>query len=188
MGFLNFLFTKKTIDSFNPDFSKPEYDNWINYLNNGGTTEQWNRLIKENNWKFVDDEVEKHFAYEREFRPVFNEYHKLLELIKHQWSDLYKSKNYDGKLATRIEKECREAISYYEMIKHIDLKHGQAPLNGSPAFTKLALLYERREDYEKAILVCKQAISQGMDERSRLTRMIKKARRAPTTEEIQLLN
>ena len=40
MGLLSKLFAKNVF-SFQPDFSKTEYDNWLEYLSQGGTTEKW---------------------------------------------------------------------------------------------------------------------------------------------------
>lgn len=188
MGFLKFLFTGKATDAFKPDFTKSEYDNLTEYLDMGGATKQWKTLKKENKWKFPKDEVDKHMEYERELRPVFNKYSDLLALIKRQWSDLYKSKDYNSKLASKIEKECYEAISYYEQVQNIDRRHNQPTMNGSPVYTKLALLYERRGDYEKGIEICKMAIKVGMGEDGRMEKLIKKAGRTPTDEEMKLID
>ena len=40
MGLLSKLFAKNAF-SFQPDFSKSEYDNWLDYMGMGGTDEQW---------------------------------------------------------------------------------------------------------------------------------------------------
>lgn len=188
MGFLSSIFKGKGSLGFTPDFTKSEYDNWLDYIDEGGTSEQWNSLKKENKWRFPKDRAEKHMKYETELRPVFNKYSELLEFIKHQWSDLYKSKDYNSKLAAKIEQECYKAITYYEQIRNIDKRHNQPMMNGSPAFTKLALLYERRGDYEKGIEVCKMATKAGMYEIGRMKKLIKKAGRTPTDEEIKLIN
>lgn len=188
MGFFKFLFTGKATDAFNPDFTKSEYDNWTEYLDMGGTTKQWKTLKKENKWKFPKDEVDKHMEYEKELRPVLNKYCELLKLVKHQWSDLYKSKDYNSKLASKIEKECYEAISYFEQVQNIDKRHNQPTMNGSPVYSKLAILYERRGDYEKGIEVCKMATKVGMSEYDRMEKLIKKAGRTPTDEELKLIN
>ena len=44
---------------FKPDFSKTEYDNWLDFLDNGGTSEEWESLKKKNLWHFKHDCVEK---------------------------------------------------------------------------------------------------------------------------------
>ena len=188
MGLLKFLFTGKATDAFKPDFAKSEYDNWLDYVSMGGTDKQWKSLKRENKWNFPKDSTEIFMEYEKEFRPVFNKYSKLLELIKHQWPDLYKSKDYNSKLASKIEKECYEALSYYEQVQNIDRSHNQHTMNGSPVYTKLALLYERRGDYESGIEVCKMAIKVGMSEHGRMEKLIKKAGRTPTVEEMKLIN
>ena len=188
MGLLKFLFTGKATDAFKPDFAKSEYDNWLDYVSMGGTDKQWKSLKRENKWNFPKDSTEIFMEYEKEFRPVFNKYSKLLELIKHQWPDLYKSKDYNSKLALKIEKECYEAISYFEQIQNIDKCHNQPVMNSSPMYTKLALLYERRGDYEKGIEACKMAIKVGMGEHGRMEKLIKKAGRTPTDAEMELIN
>lgn len=188
MGFFNLIFKGSKCQVFTPDLNKSEYDNCLDYLNKGGTTEQWEALKNENKWKFPKDEVDKHMEYEWELRPIFNKYSETLELIKNQWSNLYKSKDYNGKLASKIEKECYEAISYFEQVQDIDRRHNQPTMNGSPVYTKLALLYERRGDYEKGIEVCKMAIKVGMGEYGRMEKLIKKAGRIPTDEEMKLIN
>lgn len=188
MGFFKFFFTGKAIDDFKPDFTKSEYYNWMDYLDKGGTTEQWKVLMKENRWNFPKNKVDKHLEYEKELCPIFNKYSELLELIKRQWSDLYKSKDYNSTLALKIEKECYEAISYFEQIQNIDKCHNQPVMNSSPIYTKLALLYERRGDYEKGIEACKMAIKVGMGEHGRMEKLIKKAGRTPTDAEMELIN
>ena len=44
MGLFNILFKKTGQTNFVPDFQISEYDNWLNFLNNGGTTEEWESL------------------------------------------------------------------------------------------------------------------------------------------------
>ena len=87
-----------------------------------------------------------------------------------------------------MEHNCLAAISYYKEIRAIDAKYNQAPMEGTLAFPKLALLYERQGDFEKSISICKAACNEGMEEKSRLKRMIKKAGRAPTAEELKLID
>ena len=54
MGLLSKLFTKNAF-SFQPDFSKTEYDNWLNYMSMGGTDAQWKSLKIKNNWNFPNE-------------------------------------------------------------------------------------------------------------------------------------
>jgi hypothetical protein len=50
------------------------------------------------------------------------------------------------------------------------------------------MLYEKQGRFEEAVEVCKQAYSIGMDERSRMVRMIKKAGRNPTQDEQRMID
>lgn len=72
-------------------------------------------------------------------------------------------------------------------MREIDIKYGERTPTNIPAFKRLAMLYERRTNYEKSVDICKQAISLGMDERSRMVRMIKKAGRTPTVDEHNII-
>lgn len=187
MGFFSKLFAG-TVFTFKPDFSKTEYENWLEYLHVGGTDSEWKELKSQNHWKFKTDPIEKFSNYDSELRPIFSEYNRLVKMIKEQWSVLYNSNNYTGQLAQNIEHNCLKAISCYKEIRVIDMKYNQDLMIGSPAFTKLALLYERQGNFEKSICICKMACSLGIDEKSRLKRMIKKAGRTPTAEELELID
>lgn len=189
VGFLDFVTTSVKLlrRNFVPDFTLPEYDNWLNFLNAGGTTEEWEKKKKEKGWSFPEDENEKFIEYQEELHPLFDQYLKLVKEIEKTWSILYNSKEYYGETALIVEKKCLEAILYYKKARNIDLKYGQSAMSGSLAFTKLALLYERQRKYEEAIMVCKEALSLEIDESSRLFRMIKKANRTPTKEEKELV-
>lgn len=187
MGLLSKLFAKNVF-SFQPDFSKTEYDNWLEYLSQGGTTEKWKILKKENKWTFNPDPVEKHMKHEKEFRPVFKKYYDLMNKIESQWSTVYHSKDYTCKLACEIEKECYETIKLFEKLREIDLKYGETPMSGSKVFNRLAILYERQKNYEKAITVCKLACNLGIDETNRMKIMLSKAGRNASEEETYLMN
>lgn len=151
---------------------------YVNAINNMNIFKKVAGILNNNN--HPNDKVEreinlrKHLAYEKEMRPVFNEYMKSLDYIKHNWTYVYKSKDYNSKLANHIEKECWNAIKKYEDLQAIDKKHNKECLKGSKAFTQLAILYERRNDFESAINVCNKAISFGMDESKRITRLSNK--------------
>ena len=169
---------------FTPDFSKSEYDNWLDFIDKGGTSEEWSKLVSNNNWHFKEDVFEK---YQKEVKEAADNYFYLLSLIQREWSVLYNLKDYNGNQATEFEKMCLKDIVYYKEMRKIDLKYNEkTPLN-VPAFTRLAMLYEKQGEYEKAVLICKEACYLGIDERSRLIRMIKKIGRTPTAEETALI-
>ncbi len=110
MGLFSKLFAG-TVFTFKPDFSKTEYENWLEYLHVGGTDSEWKELKKRNHWKFKPDPIEKFSKYDSELRPVFSEYGELIKIIKEQWSALYNSNNYTGQLAQTVERNCIKAIS-----------------------------------------------------------------------------
>lgn len=188
MGFLKFLFTEKATDTFKPDFTKSEYDNWLDYVSMGGTDGQWKSLKRENKWSFQKDSTEIFMEYQKEVKPVADKYYTLLEKIEKDWSTLCNLKDYTGTLSQEIEQECLDSIHWFNKMHAIDIKYSETSPKNIPAFKRLAMLYERRSDYERATDVCKQAISLGMDERSRMLRMIKKAGRTPTADEMELIN
>ena len=188
MGFLKFLFTEKATDTFKPDFTKSEYDNWLDYVSMGGTDGQWKSLKRENKWSFQKDSTEIFMEYQKEVKPVADKYYTLLEKIEKDWSTLYNLKDYTGTLSQKIEQECLDSIHWFNKMHAIDIKYSETSPKNIPAFKRLAMLYERRSDYERAIDMCKQAISLGMDERSRMLRMIKKTGRTPTADEMELIN
>lgn len=187
MGVLSKLFSKN-IFSFQPDFSKTEHDNWLEYLSQGGTTEKWKILKKEHKWTFKPDPVEKQMKHEKEFRPVFNKYYDLINGIETKWSTVYHTKDYTCKLACEIEKECYEAIKLFGKLREIDLKYGETPMSGSKVFKRLAILYERQKNYEKSIAACKLACNLGINETARMKSMISKAGRDASREETSLMN
>ena len=185
MGLFSKLFSKQI--SFEPNFTLTEYENWLEYLHLGGNDNEWARLKREHNWHFKYDPIDTHLNYEKEMRPIFKKYYSISENIEHLWSELYNSKNYHGLLAKEIEKNCYKAPAFYDQLCKVDLKYGEVPLKTN-LFKRLALLYERQDEYEKSIETCKKAFTYGIDERKRMMRMIKKAGRTPTAEELKLLN
>lgn len=188
MGFLKSLFTGRSTDVFKPDFTKSEYDNWLDYVSMGGTDKQWKSLKRENKWSFPKDSTEIFMEYQKELKPISDKYYALLEKIEKDWSTLYNLKEYTGTLAQKVENECIDAINYFKEMHAIDIKYGESSPQNIPAFRRLAMLYERQGKYESSVAVCKQAISLDMDERARMLRMIKKAGRTPTDAEMELIN
>ena len=112
----------------------------------------------------------------------------MITQIKSDWSRLIHIKDYKSTLANKIEKDCLAAIVLYEKIQKIDKKYDEDPMTGSPVFSKLALLYERRNEYENAISVCKKAYEFKIDETNRMLKLIKKAGREPTEEERKIIS
>ena len=178
---------KKKHVRFAPDFEKSEYDNWLDFISCGGTSEEWRNLKSKKQWQFRDSETEKTMRHLAEVKKVADEYFDQMQKIENDWSVLYNLGSYTNTLADNLEKDCLENIANYNKMRKIDKKYGVKSPENIPAFRRLAMLYGKQGRYEESIEICKQAYSCGMDERSRMLRMIKKAGRNPTPEELNLL-
>lgn len=177
MGIFN-IFKKKPSKSFSPDLSLSEYENWLAYVEKGGTTDEWERLKRENHWKFKPDKTEIFLKQRESLKPFEkNRYYSLMEQIQTNWTNLYNSKDYHGKLAKNMENDCLQDIRYYEELWNEEKKYETPDIRSVPTFTRLAMLYEKQGRYEECINICKKAIGFGVDERNRMNRMIKKAER-----------
>lgn len=185
MGFFKKLFTAviNAGANFTPDFGKTEYENWLEFLSRGGTTDEWKTLKRLNNWNFREDAISVYTKYQNELKPVSDKYYALMAKIERNWSVLYNSKNYTGRLAVAFEKDCLDDIAYYKKMYEIDSKYDKKSPPNVPAYRRLAMLYEKQERFEEAVTVCKEALLYGIDKRSRMLRMIKKAGRSPSAEE-----
>lgn len=182
------LFGIKKRVKFVPNFKKSDYDNWLNFVAEGGTNKEWEQKKKKNNWIFPESEAEKFMRYQKEVNTVADTYYSQMQKIQEDWSTLYNLGAYTGILADKFEKACLTNIANYKEMRRIDKKYGQKTATNIPAFKRLAMLYEKQERFEDAVEVCKQAYSLGMDERNRMARMIKKAGRKPTPEEQEVFN
>jgi tetratricopeptide (TPR) repeat protein len=182
------LFARKKKIKFVPNFKKPDYDNLLDFIDCGGSSKEWERLKKENQWVFPESEAEKFMRYQKEVKQVSQTYYAQMNRIQEDWSTLYNLSVYTGFFGERFEKLCLANIANYKEMLRIDKKYGKKTATNIPAFKRLAMLYEKQGRFEEAVEVCKQAYSLGMDERSRMVRMIKKAGRKPTQEEQSIID
>lgn len=191
MGFIKGVINFCKNLNYTPDFSLPEYDNWLKFLNQGGTSAQWEYLKTKNHWNFVDINAEIREGYLNDVEPISDKYFTLLEKIQNDWSVLYNLKDYDGPKAELMEKDCIECIRYYKMMQKIDRDYGELSPVNVPAFKRLAMLYEKQKRYEDSVSICTEALRAGAwgdGMQGRLVRMIKKTGRAQTEEETILIN
>lgn len=182
------LFKAMKQNAFTPDFNKDEYSNWIDFIGNGGTDDEWKSLVKENGWEFKED---KFVQYQKKIKPINDKYFSQMHEIEQDWSMLFKSKVYVGENADKLEHKCKNNIDLYKKIKKIDSDYGHTSPENVPAFKRLAMLYEKQGQYEMSISVCVDALKQGAwgcGMQNRLARMIKKAKRNPTSVEMNLIN
>lgn len=182
------LFSRMLRTLFVPNFKKSDYDNWLDFLECGGTSKEWEQLKEKNKWEFPESRVSKFERYQKEVDAVADRYYKQLPRIQKDWSALYNSGKYTGCFAILFERKCLFNIEDYKEMRRIDKKCGQKTATNIPAFKRLAMLYEKQGRFEESVEVCKCAISYGMDERKRMLRMIKKAGRKPTDVEQRIFD
>lgn len=188
MGLFGFLNNKKE-KSYCPDLTKTEYDNWLSFLDQGGTSKEWDKLKKENKWVFQKDPKETSAQYEAKFRPLFNEYYSSALKIKSEWSIISKDKVYTGQRVEPFIELCNHNIESYKKMVKLENKYNEDHLQESEGYKRLAMLYEKQGCIEEVVLICKEAILLGDTKSmpSRLDRMIKKLQRQPTEEERNLI-
>ena len=188
MGLFKFTSNRFNPQKFTPDLNISEYDNWLNFLQKGGTSEQWEQLKSNKQWNFKKDNADIFMKYQKELKPISDKYYSLLKKIQKGWSTLYTNGDFNGEFAESFKKNCLEDIRLYEKMRKIDEKYNEKSPENIPAFKRLSMLYEKQGNYEEAVAVCKKAYVYGMDERERMLRMIKKAGRKPTKEEFDIIN
>ena len=127
---------------------------------------------------FSDMEFYESAEYER-IRTLQDSYYEQMEKIQEAWSVLYNLKAYDSEMADQFESACMEDIRRYPEMRKAE---EGTPVEDDhdlsvPAYTRLAMLYERRKDYDAAIETCVASIrAKGVKgEYARLARMIKKS-------------
>ena len=189
MRFFNFLKSKNQLKpSIHIDAT--EYDSWLTFLERGGSTKEWENLKKECSFVFEESSVERFEKYKKDSHLNNQRYFKLLADIQKNWSVIYKRNRYTGRYAARFESKCLKCIECYKRMREIDKKYGETTPENAPAFKRLAMLYDKQGQPDAAISVCVSALQLGAwgdGMQNRLARMLKKAGRAPTKEEKELL-
>ncbi|MDY4739377.1 tetratricopeptide repeat protein [Absicoccus porci] len=146
--------------------------------------------VDDNDDSYDEKELIKFQKYWNESNQITNEYFDLLERIKRDWSTMYNLHDYTGQIATNLETNCKRSIELFNKWKKVSIKYDQDMPPGAPCYKRLAMLYEKQKKYEESIDVCKEAIHIGVnisDAKPRMVRMIKKAKREPTDEEMKLI-
>lgn len=125
------------------------------------------------------------YKQEREYQQELSEnYFSSLDVLESQWSVISNLKIFNSDQAKEFEKLCYENLrQYFDYADYmISIYPDSPPISHVPAFVRLAMLYERQGDYDKAIAVCVKAIKCGaVNDGSngkmygRLARMIRKS-------------
>lgn len=87
-----------------------------------------------------------------------NKYFSGMEEIEAMWSVLYNLKIVTGEKADMFEQKCLQNISDFQRIPPANIQATREV----PAYTRLAMLYEKQERYDEAIAVCADAIRRGI--------------------------
>ena len=99
----------------------------------------------------------------KEMEKANAKYYNGLDKIESMWSVMYNLKSYEGSNADKFETICYESIKYLGIMINAqkNANYGNSIPLHVPAYVRLAMLYEKREDYEKAINICADAIRAG---------------------------
>lgn len=179
MGFLKNLLTAFFMKPFKPNLLESEEYNHELFLKHRGTEELWRAMKSQ--WVFADNsksEFYDHYKYDEMNKRTYSlesKHIKLREQIESDWSVMYNTKCFVGPLADTFEQLCIEDIKVY--LKSISIKREYVPnleIHHFKTLTRLAMLYDKQGKYSQAIEVCEKAIELGIDERPRLTRLLKK--------------
>ena len=129
--------------------------------------------------------------------PYSNSYYQNMEKIEVMWSVIKNLDLMQSKEAEIFEKLCISNKCDYIKMNEFDKKHNKDYVipPHAPAFVRLAMLYEKQEQWQKAINICAEAIRNGAIEDGskgkmygRLARMIKKSGINPTPEVTQYIS
>lgn len=93
----------------------------------------------------------------RSYSPIYNSHFDYMEIYREAYSIVTKTKQYFGKEALKVIEYCNKDIDMAVSFRNLYLRDGEEPPS-FPAFKILALMHEHRQEYEKAIEVCRIAI------------------------------
>ncbi len=106
---------------------------------------------KENIRRIIDNQER------RSYSSIYNSHFDYMEVYREAYSIVTKTKQYFGKEALKVIEYCNKDIDIAVSFRNLYLRDGEEPPS-FPAFKILALMHEHRQEYEKAIEVCRIAI------------------------------
>ena len=114
--------------------------------------------------------------------PYSDKYFADMERIETMWSVIQNLKLYTGNEAAQFASLCRQNMTIFNLMVEYDLKNDYPAPKHAPCYVRLAMLYEKQENYKEAIDICIKAIKIGAyDDHSkgkmygRLARLIRKS-------------
>lgn len=126
----------------------------------------------------------------RRLQRIQHTYYDHVKKVQEAWSVLYNLDAYNTKRGDQFEKMCIENVRLHQEMR---MAEEGTPVElerdlSVPGYTRLAMLYEKRGEYDKAIEVCADSIRARWvkGEYARLARMIKKSKK-PVDDNIMAL-
>ena len=126
---------------------------------NGKEHEIKGKRVSDAKIKKLIKEQEHRQKIEQQYKRVLDEHFSLIETIKTEYSAALK-KGIDSRAMNKVVALCKADIALSGKIKDYCKKIGD-PLYTLPAYERLAIIYEKRGEIDKAIEVCKASIAIG---------------------------
>lgn len=123
------------------------------------------KITVKTNMPFNDEDYRKYALIQEKVygSPLYREHYKNIEKIEMQYSVLHNLRAYYSPEMDGLIELCKQDIAILEPIKALHKQYGAEFVNCNwVSFKRLAIIYERRKEYDKAIEVCRQAIASDM--------------------------
>lgn len=121
--------------------------------------------------------------------PVINEHFKNIEDIENKYKVLYNLKEFFGPRMDNLIDHCERDISIVEEYIAVHHRFGQQIPPSYVSFKRLAIIYEKRQEYDAGIEVCLKAIKLGFtdngDMYGRVARLLRKSGRIDEADKYQ---
>ena len=143
-----------------------------NYIN-----QPVSRELSHENWKLFNNSI------------VIKEHFKNIEDIENKYKVLYNLKDFFGPRMDNLIAHCERDISIAEEYIAVHHRFGQQIPPSYVSFKRLAIIYEKRQEYDAGIEVCLKAIKLGFtdngDMYGRVARLLRKSGRIEEADKYQ---
>jgi len=133
----------------------------------------------------MSEESEKRWAAHT--HPIFTKHYQNLELIEAQYSVCYNLRDFYSDRMEDLIKLCEIDIAMAEEFKNLLKKYNQPIPPSYSSFRRLAIILEKRSEYERAAQICAYAIKLGFTDNNemygRLARLLRKSGITMTADE-----
>lgn len=116
---------------------------------------------------------------ERDFynNPIIINHFKNLKDIEEKYSLLYKQKKFEGPEMDNLIEQCKLDISFADEFISLFKRYSKELPVSYGTFKRLAIIYEKRCEYEKAVGVCLRAIELGFTDNDTMYSRLSKLRK-----------